>query len=327
MTTKSWNKLSTMLNGVLSESLDKESVENIMSAWSSKKAEVSKLMEAKVRTKRKKDPNAPKKWNTSYIFFCSDYREKVKKNNPSLSATEITSKLGEQWKTISEKEKKKYEDMSRKDKIRYEKEMESYTPPVDNDKLPSGKKERTGPKRPLTAYMYFCQDKRPSVKAENPDLDGKGLTSELAAFWKSLSSEDKTPYEDKQATDKARYESEKASFGSNSTESTSEKSKAVKEVTKPAPEKSKGKAVKEVTKPEKSKGKAACSSKKPETPGFQYFTKDQTEELETENPDWTSKKIQAEVNKRWNELSRDDRDAYEDEASAAVEESEVELDD
>lgn len=129
MTTKSWNKLSTMLSDVLTEALDKKSVESVMSAWAEKKGEVSKLIGSTGHSKRKKDPNAPKRPNSSYIIFCGDQREKVKKSNPDMSATEITSKLGELWKALPEKDRKKYADAADKDKSRYEKEMESYSPP------------------------------------------------------------------------------------------------------------------------------------------------------------------------------------------------------
>ena len=35
-------------------------------------------------------------------------------------------KLGEMWKKLSDKDKKKYNEMNKKDKVRYEKAMEEY---------------------------------------------------------------------------------------------------------------------------------------------------------------------------------------------------------
>jgi hypothetical protein len=393
MTTKSWTKLSTVLSEVLSETLDKAEVESVMSSWNSKKTEVSKLMGTGGRTKRKKDPNAPKKWKTSYITFCGDQREKVKKDNPNMSATEITTRLGELWKALSEKDKKKYEEASNKDRVRYEKEMESYTPPVDDEpeekkRGRGAKKERTGPKRPLAAYMYFCQDKRQEVKEANPEMNGAAITSELGSRWKELSNEEKAPYEAKQAADKTRYESEKVASGSTTDsakpkvakeapakDTQASKGRGKKEAAEPAKEApakdtqaSKGRGKKEVAEPAKeapakdtqaskgrgkkdasesqvapvkptptkdahagkdSKGKKTDEVKK--TPGYEYFLKDQTEELESENPEWGSRKVQSEVNKLWKELSDEDREAYEMEAAAVAEEeeagSEVELED
>ncbi len=52
-----------------------------------------------------------------------------------------------------------------------------YIPNTPYSPLPSArcpqpraaKKEKEGPKRPLSAFMYFCKDWRERVKAENPE--------------------------------------------------------------------------------------------------------------------------------------------------------------
>lgn len=40
------------------------------------------------------------------------------------------------------------------------------------------KKDKTGPKRGLSAYMFFSQEMRPKVKEENPDA-----SFGMAVFW------------------------------------------------------------------------------------------------------------------------------------------------
>ena len=48
-----------------------------------------------------KDPNAPKRGKSSYLFFCGDMREKVKvKLGDSASATNITKELGSMWNIL-----------------------------------------------------------------------------------------------------------------------------------------------------------------------------------------------------------------------------------
>lgn len=37
------------------------------------------------------------------------------------------------------------------------------------EKAVKAKKDPNAPKRPLSAYMFFSQDQRPTVKEENPD--------------------------------------------------------------------------------------------------------------------------------------------------------------
>jgi hypothetical protein len=40
-------------------------------------------------TKKKKDPNAPKKNKSSYLFFCEENRETIKQKNPSSNFGEV----------------------------------------------------------------------------------------------------------------------------------------------------------------------------------------------------------------------------------------------
>jgi high mobility group protein B1 len=322
MSTKSWDKLSNMVSEVLS-GLDKKSTETVMAAWNNKKKEVAKLLGESTRSsKRQKDPNAPKKPNTSYIIFCGEHRDKVRKEHPEMSAVDVTSRLGELWKSC--KDRKKYEDAAERDKNRYETEMSSYVPPVQSDdggkRTGRGKKERTGPKRPLTAYMYFCQENRDVVKTENPNMNGKEITTELGVRWKRLTDAQKAPYEAKQSTDKTRYESEKAS---------SSPAKSPAPTKSPAPAKTPKESKAKPPKESKAKGAKESKTKKKEdkSKGYELFLSEQKEELESENPSWNSRKITTEVSKRWKELSDEDRDAYERDANLEDDGDEVELED
>eukprot|EP00798_Chlamydomonas_sp_ICE-L_P004607 gene4607-14800_t len=74
------------------------------------------------RVKKEKDPNAPKKPLSGYMFFCKDNREAVKEKDSSLKITEIASELGRMWKALTDEEKKPYQEQAEKDKVRYAKE-------------------------------------------------------------------------------------------------------------------------------------------------------------------------------------------------------------
>ncbi|KAI9314175.1 high mobility group box domain-containing protein [Dichotomocladium elegans] len=77
-----------------------------------------------------------------------------------------------------------------------------------------GKKEKTGPKRGLSAYMFFSQDQRPKVKEENPDASFGSIGKILGEKWKNMSEQEKAPYVAKAEADKKRYEAEKAAANS-----------------------------------------------------------------------------------------------------------------
>jgi hypothetical protein len=330
MSTKSWVKLQNMFNNILSSTLDSKSTETVMNECNAKKGDFMKLMKNGEKSRKKKDPSAPKKWNTSYIIFCSENREKIKIKNPNMSATQTTTKLGEEWKSLTEKEKKKYEDLSLKDKKRYEEEMKNYTPSEESEEEESSKqkkskkKEKTGPKRPMSAYMYFCQEKRPEVKEKHPSMNGKEITTELGLMWRKMNEKDKKPYEDKQDKDKTRYHSEKNK--DNSVKKNEEIVKEVKKETKKEVKKETNKEVKkevvQVSKPKKEENL--------KTPGFDLFLQESTEEVQSEYPEWSFRKVQTEVEKRWKNLSQKDREAYEEEADEqqmSDEGSELELED
>ncbi|KAI9342530.1 high mobility group box domain-containing protein, partial [Obelidium mucronatum] len=78
------------------------------------------------KKKAKKDPNAPKGASSSFILYSNAMRNRIKEDEPSLSMTDISKKIGALWKEVSADEKKKYEDLAAKDKERYKREMAAW---------------------------------------------------------------------------------------------------------------------------------------------------------------------------------------------------------
>ncbi|MCH98748.1 FACT complex subunit SSRP1-like, partial [Trifolium medium] len=80
----------------------------------------------KRKPKKKKDPNAPKRALSGFMFFSQMERENIKKTNPGISFTDVGRVLGEKWKKMSVEEKEPYEAKARVDKIRYKDEISGY---------------------------------------------------------------------------------------------------------------------------------------------------------------------------------------------------------
>jgi len=76
--------------------------------------------------KKKKDPNAPKRGLSAYMFFANEQREKVREDNPGIKFGEVGKLLGEKWKALSEKQRTPYEAKAAADKKRYEEEKAAY---------------------------------------------------------------------------------------------------------------------------------------------------------------------------------------------------------
>jgi hypothetical protein len=62
-------------------------------------------LDKKKAAKKEKDPNAPKRNLTSYIFFVQEVRERIAQENPTLTAIDIARILGDRWNALSDKEK------------------------------------------------------------------------------------------------------------------------------------------------------------------------------------------------------------------------------
>ena len=85
--------------------------------------------------KKVKDPNAPKRAKSAYLYYCQLNRERVK--NESEEGTlnnDITKKLGAEWNEIKDSPAKikKYVEMAQKDKVRFEAEKAAYCNTVCN---------------------------------------------------------------------------------------------------------------------------------------------------------------------------------------------------
>jgi hypothetical protein len=216
------------LNTLVADTLGSE-VGDIDATWVSN-ADVQKqlksLLSGKQLGRGKKDPNAPKRGKSAYLFFCAANRDSVKSAlGADAKATDITKELGVRWNKLKESSKpadKKalasFESEAQKDKDRYDGEKAEYVP-VDVDESDSkrrgGKAKKEGPKRAKSAYLYFCDAHRDEVKSKHPEFKATEITSELGRMW-NLLKDDKSrqselaKYSSLADADKARYESEKS---------------------------------------------------------------------------------------------------------------------
>jgi len=77
----------------------------------------------------------------------------------------------------------------------------------DNLKPKKEKKAKEGPKRPLSAYILFCNEKRVEIAADG--FKGKDLMKEMGRRWKALDEEEKQPYVRANEEAKAQAEEER----------------------------------------------------------------------------------------------------------------------
>ena len=156
------------------------------SAWKSDKTQ-KKLKN--ILNPKKTDPYAPKKPKSAYLFFfehnSADVKEYLRSVNKEQQ-TEIVSEVARRWKALTSSSSKKDQDLYNKyvklaeqDKERYQKEMENYSPPAETT---TTKTKKT--KRAKSAYMYFCEEKRPEVSAEG--YRGKDIVVRIGNLWSEM---------------------------------------------------------------------------------------------------------------------------------------------
>lgn len=154
---------------------------------------------------------------TAYACFVKTCREEHKKLHPdeNVQFGEFAAQCSQRWKTMSEKEKEKFHEMSTEDKQRYAEQMKDYVPPPGS--TPRGRRRRRGakkerdpnkPKRALSAFFYYAKDERATVRGSNPDFSVGEVAKELGRQWNELTEGMKAPYEKSAEEDRARYDSD-----------------------------------------------------------------------------------------------------------------------
>lgn len=149
---------------------------------------------------------------TAYAFFVQTCREEHKKKHPDEQVVfaEFSRKCAEKWKGMTSKDKKRFDDMAAKDKVRYEGEMANYIPPKGAKGGKRKKKDPNAPKRPLSAFFVFCGEERPKVKEANPSYGIGDIAKELGRMWERCPNKEK--FEALARADKERYEKANALY-------------------------------------------------------------------------------------------------------------------
>jgi HMG (high mobility group) box len=123
----------------------------------------------------------PKRNKSAYMFFCQDMRPKIVTDNPECKPHQIMSLLGSKWRELTTKQKSKYYEQAAEDKERY----------LDMKEL---EKRRNKTPSKLSSYFLFCEDERPLVKKEFPNMKTKEVTAECGERWNELKINDPERY-------------------------------------------------------------------------------------------------------------------------------------
>ncbi|XP_038821417.1 high mobility group protein B3-like [Salvelinus namaycush] len=160
----------------------------------------------------KGDARKPKGKMSAYAYFVQTCREEHKNKNPEIPVnfSEFSKKCSGRWKTMSPKEKSKFEDQAKQDKARYDSEMTSYGPPGKRGK--KALKDPNAPKRPPSGFFVFCAEQRPKIKAQHPSFGIGDVAKKLGEMWNNLTDSNKQPYLAKANKLKEKYQKDVADY-------------------------------------------------------------------------------------------------------------------
>lgn len=87
---------------------------------------IDKFIGERLKIKKRRDPNKPKRPLSSFLYFCNDYRDTVRSDNPDLQMGGVMKELGKLWKDLDEENKIKFIKMAEIAKSQYEEQLEQF---------------------------------------------------------------------------------------------------------------------------------------------------------------------------------------------------------
>lgn len=84
------------------------------------------------KQRKVKDPNAPSRPRSAWIYYYSTNSKQFREDHPDLSQKDITTAMSKDWKKMSDKQKAKYNKLAEKDRERYQTEMAAYNKTKDS---------------------------------------------------------------------------------------------------------------------------------------------------------------------------------------------------
>jgi len=160
----------------------------------------------------------PKKGKSSYNLYFQAMHDKMKTEHPELTFGELSKKMGQEFKSLPQDERKNWEELAKEDRKRaLESSIEasalsSSTSSSRPNKPPPQKRSRKEkrdpnlPKKNLTSYIYFSNSIREEMKTNCPEATFCELGKLMGIEFKKLNQEQRDVFNVLAAKDKLRYD-------------------------------------------------------------------------------------------------------------------------
>lgn len=186
-----------------------------------------------------KDFGGPKKARSAYFVYLDKTREgvtaeikKTLKEGEKFNIAMTARRCAEQWKSVSEEERKTCQETADSEKNEYkkldtewrnspkyqeyQKAMAEYNKKKKDKAATKEIKEKGMPKKPATSWMLFMSESMAKVieqlKAAGTELSMANRSQECKKLWEALPAEEKQVYEQRAKEQKDKYEEDMGKF-------------------------------------------------------------------------------------------------------------------
>jgi len=187
--------------------MEEESVNEMMEDESSTAPSRKRVKQV---VKFKKAPQAPRRFKSAYMFFSTakhpEIRARLKKEGkPEEKTTAIAKLVSLEWKRLQSDEREKWEVMASQDKARFEVEKTMYTGPWKVPAKTRSQKDPSAPKRPMSSFLSFSNNKRAITKQQHPGKTNAEISRILAVMWKDAPEDERNIHIAKEAKLREEY--------------------------------------------------------------------------------------------------------------------------
>ncbi|KAL4353206.1 hypothetical protein GQ457_06G037840 [Hibiscus cannabinus] len=201
--------------------------------------------ESKKKTKKERDPLKPKQPMSAFFLFSNERRTTLVAEEKCKSVLDVAKITGQEWKNMTEEQRRPYEEMAKKKKEKYMEEMEVYKQMKEEEassllkqeeetmKLHKQealqllkKKEKTDniikktkekrqkskpasdpnkPKKPASSFLLFSKEARKTLVQERQGINNSTLNALISVKWKELSEEERNVWNGKAAEAMEEY--------------------------------------------------------------------------------------------------------------------------
>jgi hypothetical protein len=146
----------------------------------------------------------PKASCSAFVFFAKDHRKRLQEEFPDDSFQDLSTKLGEAWKSLPADEREYYEELSLIDKCRFKEEKRVYRHLIYQQLSNALQNGSVSPdqvsldilpplKHPRASFVFFCRHMRPMLRLQ-ADGEKSSFVKPLSVMWNSLNNQQRIPF-------------------------------------------------------------------------------------------------------------------------------------